>query len=101
MKKHRAIAPWITFEEGCQDAARQALLVVCANNHHRLEHTEYVYLPYRQSASLCIEADEVEPAADPVVKTLRDTLKLQTHRIDAAHNEISYLNERLDKQRRE
>src|SRR6266508_2301273 len=101
MKKHRAIAPWSTFEEGCQDAARQALQVVCADNRRRLEHTEYVYLPYRQSASLFIEADEVEPAADPVVKTLRDTLKMQTQRLDAAQDEIAYLNERLDQQRRE
>ena len=101
MKKHRAIAPWSTFEEGCHDAARQALQVVCANNRRRLEHTEYVYLPYRQSASLLIEADEVEPAADPVVKTLRNTLKMQTQRLDAAQDEIAYPNERLDQQRRE
>src|SRR5438132_1905685 len=27
LKKHRAIAPWTTFEEGCLDATRQALQV--------------------------------------------------------------------------
>ena len=48
MKKHRAIAPWSTFEEGCQDAARQALQVVCAENRRGLEHTEYyIYLTIR------------------------------------------------------
>ena len=46
LKKHKAIAPWTTFEEGCQDATRQALQVVCANNRHHLEHFEFVYLPY-------------------------------------------------------
>ena len=60
-----------------------------------------MYLPYRQSASLFIEADEVEPAADPVVKTLRDTLKMQTQRLDASHDEVAYLNERFDQQHRE
>ena len=75
--------------------------MVCANNQHRLEHSEFVYLPHHQSASLRIEANEVEPAADPALKVLRDTLKLQTHHLNTAHDEIVYLNERLDQQRHE
>src|SRR6266540_1714291 len=100
-REHEAIAPWTTYEGGCQDAARQALQVICAKYHRRLEYTEYVYLPYRLSVTLRIEADMVEPTADPVLKVMRDTLKLQTHRLDAAHDEIAYLNRRLDQQRRE
>src|SRR5438046_2738617 len=100
-REHEAIAPWTTYEGGCQDAARQALQVICAKYRRRLEHTEYVYLPYRLSATLRIEADMVEPTADPVLKVMRNTLKLQTRRLDAAHDEITYLNRRLDQQRRE
>src|SRR5438132_9717638 len=98
-REHEAIAPWTTYEGGCQDAARQALQVICAKYRRRLEHTEYVYLPYRLSATLRIEADMVEPTADPALKVMRDTLKLQTCCLDAAHDEIAYLNSRLDQQR--
>src|SRR6266511_2318017 len=100
-REHEAIAPWTTYEGGCQDAARKALQVICARYRRRLEHTEYVYLPYRLSATLRIEADMVEPTADPALKVMRNNLKLQTRRLDAAHDEIAYLNRRLDQQRRE
>ena len=43
----------------------------------------------------------VEPTADPALKVMRDTLKLQARHLDAAHDEIAYLNRRLDQQRRE
>ena len=35
-REHEAIAPWTTYEGGCQDAARQALQVICAKYRRRL-----------------------------------------------------------------
>jgi hypothetical protein len=101
LRAHSAISPWTKFDDGIEDAARQALQVATANYSRRdREISAYRNLPQRRSGQLQVTVEEVEDGADPRVHTLTRALKHAYRRLDRAGDQICYLNDRFDELRK-
>jgi hypothetical protein len=101
LREHQAIAPWRYFEDGVQDAARQALQVACSMNRPHMENTSFVHLPQRRSGTLKLVTEQTEYDDDPRLTTTVDALSTFARRLDAAEDELAYMHERFDKLRKE